>query len=150
MVTSSSGIKETIDRLRGLTRRELLEAAWREWGNYKGKKIQEYFDTEADPQGTRWHDLSPYTWARKKSSKILTETGALRKSIRFEPKGGVVFIKSDIAYARTHNFGSAVKHIPQREFVGFTEEDRKVAEEIFRRVLRESFSAGSFAVRENR
>lgn len=58
------------------------------------------------PDGTPWAPLKPATLARKKHAKILTESGHLRDSIRYQLAGSnTVTVGTNLVYAAIHQLG---------------------------------------------
>lgn len=100
------------------------------------------FDTETAPDGSRWARNSPVTIARKGFDRPLTETGALRASIRWEllGSGKAVNVGSDLVYAAVQQFGARQGQfgstrrgspipwgdIPARPYLGRSEEDQRM------------------------
>ena len=84
------------------------------------------FANESTPGGAAWKPLAPATVARKGHSKILIETGRLKKSltggggdaVRATSHRGLVFGTS-VPYAAYHQSGTT--RIPQREHTGMSE-----------------------------
>lgn len=93
------------------------------------------FRTQRSPDGTPWADLSPVTLARKRTDRILYESGDLLNSIRFEADANQVqLIAGPTEYAATHQFGRADNRmynsedgnpapIPARPFLGLSDAD---------------------------
>lgn len=63
---------------------------------------RERFSDQEDPEGTPW---TKSIRARAEGGVTLTDTGALRNSIRFRTKGDGVAIGTDLAYANAHQYG---------------------------------------------
>jgi phage gpG-like protein len=51
-------------------------------------EVQAEFDAGADPYGTPWAPLAPYTLAKPRHPPPLTDTGAMRDSLRIAPMAG--------------------------------------------------------------
>jgi phage gpG-like protein len=77
--------------------------------------IDKNFEKEVDPRDNKWADLKPATWARKKTRKILTETGKLRKSIKVEGSRSGIKMSANVAYASYLQYGTA--KMPARPFL---------------------------------
>lgn len=106
------------------------------------------FRTQTDPTGAAWSPLSPTTLARKKTTRILFESGDLQSSIRSEVSDRMVeIIAGPTEYAATHQFGRADNKmfgkakapIPARPFLGLSDADneeiRDATLEYFRRAI---------------
>jgi phage virion morphogenesis protein len=89
--------------------------------------IDENFRTESH-DGKRWQSLSDLTvFARRRgpgagSSKILQDTGTLRRSFDFDANNSQVRVGTNIEYAQQHEFGLGV---PERKMIP---SDKKVLE----------------------
>ena len=95
-----------------------------EMRNELQKAIQKFIDDrfagEHDPWGRKWADLSPRTWAKKKTNRILYETGKLYNSIKAKVEnindkvsavvGGIMY------YGHFHQTGT--RKMPARPFFG--------------------------------
>ena len=96
-----------------------------EVGNITQNESELSFEREKSPFNEKWKPLSKKTLAKKKSSKILTESARLSHSISYQvqaPKS--VLVGTNIQYAAIHQFGGkagrnkSVK-IPARPFMPF-------------------------------
>lgn len=126
MIKIDVDTREAGTRIKNLTRRaKRLEVPLRRFGDIKVKKVETQFDRQVDPDGNRWAELSPVTLERKErlgfSSKILTETGTLSKSFKFEATGKTLTIGSSVSYAVFHQEGTS--KMPQRKILGYTKSD---------------------------
>lgn len=69
--------------------------------------IEERFQKQVDPDGAPWKPLSPKYLAAKTRAGypalILTRTGALKRSIRYQIEGDSIVFSSDIEYAAKVN-----------------------------------------------
>lgn len=74
-------------------------------GQYLVESTKERFTEEKDPAGKKWADLKASTLARKKHTKILTESGHLGDSIRSQVSNNSLKVGTDKVYAATHQFG---------------------------------------------
>lgn len=129
-----------------------MQGLWHAVGNYiKRRTINECFDKEQAPDGTKWQRLSDWRIlerAKRHKSvnfKILQDTGELRRSIQFRAFPNYVIIGSNLKYARIHQFGGTIKSkqfrtskktgshyvvsrsvtIPARPYLGLTEQDKQ-------------------------
>ncbi len=104
------------------------EAAFKNIGEYLVQRTEERFDKEIGPGGVPWVELQPETRARKRHSKILTETGRLRGSFNYQVSADELLFGTNVIYAAIHQFGG--EHMPARPFLGFDEEDESRIYEI--------------------
>lgn len=74
-------------------------------GEYKVEATQALFDKEQDPQGVKWAALSKRYKAKKKGTKILTETRRLRDSIVYAVSRGNLRVGTNVVYGAPHQFG---------------------------------------------
>jgi phage virion morphogenesis protein len=76
-------------------------------GEYVIRSTEDRFQSEGPaPDGTPWAPLKPSTLARKRHSKILTESGHLRGSNRYQLMGqNAVAIGTNRVYAAIHQLG---------------------------------------------
>lgn len=86
-------------------------------------------DTEEQaPDGSRWEPWSDnppgagYASRRPPGTKLLRDSGDLRDSIVGRKQGGEFIVGSDEDYAQVHQFGSRDDRIPQRQYVGMSDE----------------------------
>lgn len=138
-------------------------------GGYLLRSTEENFEGEHEPDGTPWKPLKIRTRysryaGRKKSKdgknlyytdrgqvrkpfqswlskqKILTDSGDLRDSIRYQVKGGAVLVGTNKVYGAAHQFGAefsilktrAHAKIPARPYLGISDRDRKEILEILK------------------
>ncbi len=101
------------------------------------KEVDMRFRNEVDPEGKPWKGLksrsiiSKYNSGLKKKkgrkavkdrSKILQNTGRLKRSIQARNTRTEAIVGTNIKYAATHNFG--YRRIPQRRFMGLSRDQR--------------------------
>ncbi len=79
-------------------------------GEYLARSTEDRFNRQGPaPDGTPWAPLKPATLKRKKHSKILTESGQLRGSIRYQLQGkDTVAIGTNKIYAAIHQLGGDI------------------------------------------
>lgn len=91
------------------------------------------FVSQESPDGVSWAPLSEFTLSRKKSGRILYESGDLHDSIKFELGADFVqIVAGPTEYAATHQFGRAdnrlfggpLAPIPARPFLGLSDDDQ--------------------------
>ena len=124
-----TGGLEHVKRLLNVQAEKLedLTDYWDSVGKYMEKKtIQERFEKEQAPDGTKWKPLSPARIKqrlkrhKRGNMKILSDTGELRR-IHYEAGKNYVQIGTNVKYAKVHQFGSKKKNIPARPFLGVNE-----------------------------
>ncbi len=79
--------------------------------------IADCFREEKSPDGINWAALDPKTIKQRRngSSKILNDTGTLRKSFAHIATNSFVEVTTDPMYAPFHQFGTS-KGLPARPF----------------------------------
>lgn len=86
------------------------------------KSISTHFKNEEGPDGP-WPDLKPITWSRKKTGKMLQETGNYIKSWSVDAKQDKevrITTTSDSDIATFHELGT--KNLPVRSVAWFSDE----------------------------
>ncbi len=84
-------------------------------GEYMIRGTDDRFRDQRSPDGAAWAPLAASTLARKKNSKILTETGRLRGSVTYQATATSVVVGTNVQYARYHQFGTAPYIIRPRQ-----------------------------------
>lgn len=112
---------------------------WESVGEYMVKRADKCFAQEQAPDGTKWKPLSASRLKQRKGKRrgrvrILTDTGKLRRSIRYRAFKKQVTVMSSLPYASVHQFGSG--NVPARPFLGITEGDRAKVLDMMKRYLR--------------
>jgi phage virion morphogenesis protein len=74
-------------------------------GLYLVESTQERFTKEEDPEGAKWAALKESTKAKKKHTKILTESSGLRDSIISTVRNNGLKVGTNKIYAAAHQFG---------------------------------------------
>lgn len=101
-----------------------LEPPLTGWGRKLVEQTRSQFDSESDPEGTKWADLAPTTVLQKRkagfSSSILTRTGAMRDSVGFDVAAKTLSLKIGTNYAKWHQEGT--RRMPQRKILAITPE----------------------------
>ncbi len=101
--------------------RQIYEAVASEGENQTRRRIAE---EKTDPAGAKWDDWSEEYSARRPSKGGLLELEAhLRDSITSEVVGDAILVGSNLVYARVHNEGDKAMGIPERRYLGFSEEN---------------------------
>lgn len=81
-------------------------------------------EEKTDPDGEPWDDWSEaYAASRKSSGGILDLNGALIDSIAYEVTGSAVVVGSNMVYALVHNEGDDDMGIPERRYLGVSDEN---------------------------
>lgn len=76
------------------------------------------------PEGARWSPWSPaYAKSRMGEGSLLNRSGRLYDSIKARVKVNTVEISTNVKYAKTHQYGSKKRNIPQRKFLGISKAD---------------------------
>lgn len=99
---------------------EHMRPVMAQFGEYQLGEIENRFATQTDPDGEKWVNLKPSTWARKKNDKILTETTRLRGSFGYDADDQAVDIGSPVKYAATHQFGAEISIQPREREVYYS------------------------------
>lgn len=106
--------------------------------DYKGEKRSSYSFTRDKKTGKtkKSKTQKKLNWSRTatKYTPLLSRRNELMNSLRYEVSDAVVRITSDKPYAEVHNeggnikiFGKKVSRVPQRQFVGYSQElDKKI------------------------
>lgn len=108
------------------------------------------FSTSTAPDGKAWAPNSPMTLKRKRGSKPLVNEGTLRDQIGYAEGGNVLTIFSSMEYAATQQFGAKQGefgrtkrnapipwgNIPDRPFLGISDDDEQMIVETISEYLR--------------
>jgi phage gpG-like protein len=101
-----------------ITGRQSLAIPMNAFARDLSELIEKNFDREVDPRDNKWADLKPATWARKKTRKILTETGKLRRSIKITGDRSGIKMNASAEYAGYLQSGTS--KMPARPFLGWS------------------------------
>ena len=95
------------------------------------------FDTFEGPDGRPWPPLAEKTRRskRKHKSKPLTLEGDLRDSFSAEADRAGLVVGTDRPYAATHQFGREESNIPARPFLGLSDADLALIDDLLREYL---------------
>lgn len=79
------------------------------------------FDTQRDPEGRRWQELSPRYRKRKhrNQGKVLTLRGYLRGTLRWQASAGELLIGTNSKYGAIHQFGGEISMGARAQLVRF-------------------------------
>lgn len=114
-----------LDALADLDASGLQEGLAAEVEDQTRRRISE---EKAAPDGAEWPDLSAKYAAKKahvSSGGLLESGGDLLDSIHSELSGGAVEVGSNLVYAAPHQYGWDKKNIPQREYLGLSDENKR-------------------------
>lgn len=119
----TSGL-EHVKRLLNVQAEKLedLTEYWDSVGKYMEKKtIQERFEKEQAPDGTKWQPLSPARVKqrlkkhKKGDFKILKDEGYLRR-IHYEAGKDYMQIGTNVKYAKVHQYGAKITYKHEGEY----------------------------------
>ncbi|EIC28018.1 MULTISPECIES: phage virion morphogenesis protein [Methylomicrobium] len=111
-----------------------LEPAFADIGEYLTRSHDERFGRQVAPDDEPWKELSPSYLARKPKNqdKILTLEGDLRRSLHYEVSADQLLFGTGSKYGATHQYGDPRRHIPERPFLGVSDDDRDEILDIIR------------------
>jgi phage virion morphogenesis protein len=116
-----------IERLQRLSRIGDVDPALEDFGTYLLDSHEFRFQLEVSPEGEPWELLNPAYRRRKLAAggpdRILTFSGDLRETLRYQVGGGELRFGTDRPYGATHQFGDFDRGIPARPFLGLSEDD---------------------------
>ena len=117
-------------------------------GSDMKKEVEMRFRTERGTDGSPWQPLkyrsliAKYNRGLRKSqgkkavrgrSKILQDTGTLKRSITMRHDNREAAVGTNIKYAKVHNFGFGKKNIPARPYMGLSRRQKEKYREIIRK-----------------
>ena len=106
---------------------------------YLELETKSQFISQTDPDGVRWKDLTPSTWARKRSQSILREDSVLINSIYTRVSGGLEGeIGVSAEYALYHQMGT--NKMPQRKILGVTDARLSKIQSVFEIYIADLFN----------
>lgn len=114
-------------------------------GNLMVQQTEARFSTQKDPRGIGW--------AKRRSSlepnrAILTKTGRLRKSIRYNADESSVEVGTNVEYAKYHQQSGVqtvrTKGLPARPFLGVSIQDERLLLQLIDQFLDEVLNDGRF------
>lgn len=86
--------------------------------------------TKTDPDGAPWTPWSPaYAARRPQKGGILDLDGALVDSIAYELEADSLAVGSPLIYAMTHQAGDLDRGIPQRAYLGLSDDDQEAIDD---------------------
>lgn len=88
-------------------------------------------EEKASPDGEQWPDWSDdYAATRHGGHSLLMNEGDLVQSIQHLVDGYTLEHGSNLVYARTHQEGDPSRNIPQREFLGISDDNAREIDEV--------------------
>jgi phage virion morphogenesis protein len=102
-----------------------LEPFWLDVAEYLQLSHRYRFELAISPDGQPWEPLDPDYQRRKKrnASEILVLDAFLRDQLAGEATPEGLEFGTNRIYAATHQFGDPDRGIPQREFLGISDDD---------------------------
>jgi phage virion morphogenesis protein len=90
------------------------------------------FEEQVAPDGTPWAPLSPAYQAKKKKNadKILVLDGYLSGLLTYQVSSDGLELGTNRIYGATHQFGDPARNIPERPWLGLSDDDRTEVLEI--------------------
>lgn len=102
-------------------REQLYEAVASEGENQVRRRIDE---EKTDPSGKPWQEWDKkYAARRAPKGGLLDLESHLRDSITYGIVGYAILVGSNLVYARVHNEGDEAMGIPERRYLGFSDEN---------------------------
>jgi len=115
------GLKPLQERLARMNLRgQNLRVPFKVAGKLMVSSVQRNFQVGGRPR--KW---KPSIRALLEGNRTLVKSGALEKSTNFEAEHDRLRLRSNLKYAKVHQFGSAKRNIPKRPFIVFQREDRQ-------------------------
>ncbi len=141
LIVEQFNITDIVDFLNDVT-----DLSWLDKSVYEaiGEELilnaEDRFEKEVDPDGNKWTPLSDKYAKRKEKklggdTKILKYSGNLGNLLRYQANDFGLKFGSDRKYARTHQEGDSSRNIPQRKFIGLSDDDK----ESIRDTVKEAF-----------
>ena len=116
------GLNQLLNQMHDLT------PAFRSIGEVLLESTQERMSNEQAPDGSGWEQLSVFTLMNKEktgqSNKILRGFGTLADTLNYQISANQLQLGSNLEYAATHQFGREDANIPERPFLGLSENDK--------------------------
>ena len=125
--------KEVADRLRALVDAgEDLEPAFIDIGEGLLNSTHDRFEYMEDPEGNPWAGLLVDYQKRKKKNKdkILVLEGYLRDTLAYNTHSQGLELGTNLIYGATHQFGDEDRGIEARPYLGVSEDDEQMIQDI--------------------
>jgi phage virion morphogenesis protein len=137
------GDRELLSALdRFIRRGQNLKPFYADVGESLLKSHQERWDRQEAPDGTKWkhldkaYELSVRKRLSKGHDKILVLDTYLRDTgLSYTPSHSGLQFGANSKYAATHQFGDPSRNIPERPFLGLSQEDEQAVHEIINKWL---------------
>ena len=101
------------------------EPAYADIGEHLLRTTRDRFDSQTDPEGNAWRELSP-AYAKRKprnADRILTLAGYLGAQLHYDAGDEGLELGSSLIYAAVHQFGWEERGIPARAYLGISGDD---------------------------
>ena len=101
---------------------------------------------ETAPDGSRWEPWSDnppgagYASNRPPGTKLLRDSRDLKNSIVGDRHAGEYIVGSDLDYAQVHQFGSRDGTIPDRPYVGVSDDIERTLDRIYSKAFEKGFA----------
>lgn len=89
-------------------------------GEYLQQSTDERFRSQVGPDGSPWAPLAPSTLARKRTNRILRESGDLQDTLRYQVSDSELAFGTDRPYGAIHQFGGKIEHAARSQQVHFS------------------------------
>lgn len=125
--------KEIAARLRKLVDAgEDLEPAFIDIGEGLLNSTDDRWEQQVDPDGNPWEPLDPKYQARKEKNadKILVLEGFMRDTLAYNTSPNSMEMGTNLIQGATHQFGDDDRGIPARPFLGVSEDDEQMIQDI--------------------
>lgn len=104
-----------------------MAPVYRDIGEYLLPATQDRFLDQESPEGEAWAPLKPEYKLRKKKNadRILVLEGYMRDLLSYQATSDKLELGSGLIQAATHQFGDRSRGIPDRPYLGVSEDDRQ-------------------------
>lgn len=112
---------------------EDLEPAFIDIGEGLLNSTHDRWEQQVDPEGNPWEPLDPKYQARKKKNadKILVLEGYMRDTLAYNTTRSSLELGTTVEkYGATHQYGDEERGIPARPYLGFSDDDDQMIEDI--------------------
>lgn len=85
------------------------------------------WDAQESPEGEPWAPLSEKYRARKPrhADEVLRLNDDLRDTLDYQAEPQTLYFGTPLAYGAAHQFGREETHLPERPYLGLSEEDKQ-------------------------
>jgi phage virion morphogenesis protein len=132
-------VQQVLQRLVELTGN--LEPVFADIGEHLTRSHDQRFGLQVSPDSEPWAALLPSYQARKPKNqgKILTLDGNLRGTLHYDASADQLLFGTNLIYGATHQFGDPRRNIPERPFLGVSDDDRDAILDIIREHIQAAF-----------